>query len=131
MPGLLSRTPPLASAVPAVAITALATPASREYNLTMELQLAYKYKSKSNLMRREFVVTVECFDFTNGDTALNFEVIAPDPNQARTIVYRAMLNALATPVAPDGFRISLVREVIYVWHGDCHYKVPTVKVSEV
>jgi hypothetical protein len=85
--------------------------------------LTYKYKKNSTLRHRDFIVDVRIW-FTDGDQYATYQVDAPDAVMA----YEVVRKHLDLDLMLDKFMVESIREVILVWKGDCHYRVPSIRV---
>jgi hypothetical protein len=86
--------------------------------------LSYKYKKNSTLRHRDFHVDVRIWFADDSDQYATYQVDAPDAVMAYEVVRRH----LDLDLGLNRFMVESIREVIMVWHGDCHYRVPSIRV---
>jgi hypothetical protein len=86
--------------------------------------LTYKYKKDSTLRHRDFIVAVHIWFADGSDTYGLWPVDAPDAIMA----YEVVRKHIDLDLGINKFMVESIREVITVWHGDCTYRVPSIRV---
>lgn len=86
--------------------------------------LTYKYKKGSTLRHRDFLAVVHIWHADGTDRFGYWQVDAPDAIMA----YEVVRKHVDLDLGINKFMVDSIREVVQVWHGDCTYRVPSIRV---